>query len=80
MAGGQAPARVEVAQQAGSPAAGAGTAGSSGLFTTLQLPLNEWVNVAESGAQQQTAERGTLSTRDIAGSRRRLLQMRISLP
>jgi hypothetical protein len=79
--GGHAPVRVEVAQQTDGPPAGAGVAGTSGgLFTTLQLALNEWATVAESAGQHQAAERGTLSTSDIAGRQRRLLQMRVSLP
>jgi len=78
--GGQAPVTVEVAHQ-DSGAVQGGTAGATGgVFTTVQLPLNEWVSVAESAGQGHASERATQSTRDVASSQRRVLQMRVSLP
>lgn len=50
------------------------------LVTELRLRFDEWATVARSGAQQRTAERGTLSTRDVERSRQRELQLRVASP
>ncbi|MED5620577.1 hypothetical protein [Ideonella sp. BN130291] len=78
--GGPAPVTVEVAHQDSRAARGDIGSTNGGVFTTVQLPLNEWVSVAESVDQGRAMERGALSTRDVAASQRRLLQMRVSLP
>jgi len=73
-AGGSAPVQVDIAHQAG------GMPQREGVFTTLQLPLGEWVTVAQSGESRQHEARGTLSSRDAERRTRRLLQMRVSAP
>ena len=91
--GGAAPVTVELRADVASPAPGGmaryapdgvplpeGSFERAGLLTTLQLPLGEWVTVASSGETAQAAERGVLSTRELAGSKRYLVQMRVSLP
>ncbi len=72
--GGEAPVQVEIAHQAG------GTPQREGVFTTLQLPLGEWVTVAQSGESQRSESGGPLSSRDAERRTRRLLQMRVSAP
>jgi len=72
--GGQTPVTVEIAHRS------AGPGGSDAAFTTVQLPLGEWVTVAQGAQAGGTAERGVLSTRDVERRSRQLLQMRVSLP
>ncbi|MFZ5542680.1 MAG: hypothetical protein ACOZJZ_03920 [Pseudomonadota bacterium] len=75
--GGDAPVTVELAHQSGGSG---GALQREGVFTTLQLPLGEWVTVAQSGQTRQSEARGTLSSRDAERHTRRLLQMRVSAP
>lgn len=77
--GGDAPVTVEVEADSSTPTAAGGTAGSRTL-TTLALPLGDWVTVAETSDAGMRSERGTLSTRELAASRRLLVQMRVSAP
>lgn len=92
--GGQAPVTVEVRTEAAALASGGmrpryapdgqplpeGGIDRAGVLTTMQLPLGQWVTVARSGEEAQRSERGTLSTRELAGSRGYLVQMRVSVP
>jgi len=50
------------------------------LGTELRVRIGEWATVARSGAQQRTAERGALSTRDVERSTQRELQLRVAPP
>ena len=68
--GGTAPVAVDVLHAAGGERA----------FTTLQLPLNEWVTVAQSADSQRTQAAGIVSSRQAERHARRLLQMRVSAP
>ncbi|WP_157991366.1 hypothetical protein [Caldimonas tepidiphila] len=77
--GGEAPVTVEVAAEGGGfePRGGAQR---SQLLTTLQLPLGEWVTVAESVDERQHRERGLLSGRQGESARSLLVQMRVTVP
>lgn len=68
--GGGAPVTVEVMHGMGGESA----------FTTLQLPLGEWVTVAQSAGAQRSEAAGTLSSRQAERRTQRLLQMRVSAP
>jgi hypothetical protein len=68
--GGAAPVTVEVMQ---------GSGGGS-VFTTLQMPLDEWVTVAQSAGAQRSEAGGTLSSRQAERHTQHLLQMRVSAP
>jgi len=68
--GGSAPVTVEVMHGAG----------GENAFTTLQLPLGEWVTVAQSAGSQRSEASGTLSSRQAERHAQRLLQMRVSAP
>jgi hypothetical protein len=84
--GGDAPVTVELAAQRATPATGGwqgarpATAAQWSVLTTVQLPLGEWVSVA----QLQSASRGSaVSTGGFGAataSRQRSLQLRVSLP
>lgn len=92
--GGHAPVTVEVRTEAAALAAGGmrpryapdgqplpeGSVERADVLTTMQLPLGEWVTVARSGDDAAQTQRGTLSTRDVAGSRAHVVQMRVSAP
>jgi hypothetical protein len=74
--GGNTPVTVQLAHES---TGGAGTQ-REGVFTTIQLPLGEWVTVAQSGRSERREDSGTLSSRDAERHTQRLLQMRISAP
>ncbi|MBA3596964.1 MAG: hypothetical protein H0W40_06260 [Methylibium sp.] len=58
-----------------------GSVERSGVVTTLQLPLGEWVTVASSAdARAAVRERGVLSTREVERQQRLVLQMRVTAP
>lgn len=57
-----------------------GSVERTGVLTTLQLPLGEWVTVARSGEQQGHSVRGQLSTQSMAGAHQQVLQMRVTAP
>lgn len=84
--GGDAPVRVEVAAEGGSLGGSGWSSGgrpvqqSSQVLTTLQLPLGEWVTVAESAGQDERRERGLLSRGGETASHRLQLQMRVTAP
>ncbi|WKB51548.1 hypothetical protein [Eleftheria terrae] len=77
--GGDEPVLVDIAAESARLGDG-GVRDASSTQTTVQLPLGEWVTIASSGDTQQTQERGLLSSREAAGSRRVLVQMRVSAP
>jgi len=72
--GGAAPVELEINAEVATGAQQAVTG------TLVLVPLGEWFTVARSDAQSQSSQRGTLSTRDVARSRQRELQVRVSLP
>lgn len=78
--GGRAPVTVQVTHQAVVPSDAGATPAAQGVQTSLQLPLDEWVTVAQAGEARVASERGTLSSRDAAQAAQQLLQMRVSLP
>ena len=53
--------------------------GQTEVLSTVQLPLEEWLTVARSGAALRRQESGTLSSRDAEMQTTRELQLRISL-
>lgn len=71
--GGQAPVLVELRSTTGQDAA------SAELYSTVQLPLGQWLTVARSGDTPQAAPRGSLSTRDAEPKLQRELQLRVEL-
>ena len=85
--GGDAPVTVEIQAEGGSisqpgslqsfdkPAAGVDSAHT---LTTVQLPLREWVTIAESGESGSQHTSGVLSSREAQQSRRWVVQMRVS--
>ncbi|HEY6134733.1 MAG TPA: hypothetical protein VIW70_12195 [Rubrivivax sp.] len=72
--GGAAPVELEVDAEVSTGAQQAVTG------TQVLVPLGEWFTVARSDTQSQTVQHGTLSTREVARSRQRALQVRVSLP
>lgn len=79
--GGAAPVTVEVAAESGgleSRGFGRGSGRSAQLLSTLQLPLGEWVTVAESVEEQQGGS--SWGGRRQDGSHRLLVQMRVTAP
>lgn len=92
--GGAAPVTVEVLTASSTLAGGGvpsryapdgqplpqGATESSGVQTTLQLPLGAWVTIASSGEARQAGARGGWSSRDAAVDRRQVLQMRVTVP
>lgn len=49
-------------------------------LTTVEVPLGEWVTVAESGTEQTTSTRNTWSTQEARSSERYVVQLRITAP
>lgn len=91
--GGAAPVTVEVLTAASALSGGApsryapdgqplpeGSVDQSGVLTTLQLPLGEWVTVASSGEARRIGERGGWSSQDAAVDRRQVVQLRVTAP
>lgn len=81
--GGAAPVTVEVAAESaglGAPGFGREPPRGAQLLTTLQLPLGDWVTVAESADAQQQDGRGLLSGRGSEDEHRLVLQMRVTAP
>ena len=79
--GGDAPVTLEIAaQSAGRVTQTAGEALPPQLsaFTTVQLPLGEWVEVAQLHSRQSSRSRSGFSA--ATASRQRSLQVRVSLP
>jgi hypothetical protein len=73
--GGAAPVQIDIAVQRSGPAAD-GSAAQLALTTSLQAPLGEWIEVAQIHGRS-----AALSPLTVASSaRRRLLQLRVSLP
>lgn len=80
--GGDAPVTLEIAAQsagrAAVPNAGQPLPPQTTLFTTVQLPLGEWVEVAQLQGRQSTVSSGGFGA--ATSSRERSLQVRVSLP
>lgn len=79
--GGDAPVTLEIgAQSAGraTPNSGQPLPPQANLFTTVQLPLGEWVEVARLQGRQSTVSSGGFGA--ATASRQRSLQVRVSLP
>ena len=79
--GGDAPVLLEIAaQSAGRATQNSGQALPPQLsaFTTVQLPLGEWVEVAQLQSRQSSVSRSGFSA--ATASRQRSLQVRVSLP
>jgi hypothetical protein len=77
--GGNAPVMVEVSHGSSGVAAASAPQGEE-AFTTLRVPMNEWVTVAQDGEAAVHRAEGTVSSRDAERRTHRLLQMRISAP
>ena len=82
--GGDAPVTVELSAQraltnAPSPAtAASGAPAQWTLLSTVQVPLDEWLDVAQIGERQSTVASGGFGA--ATASRQRSLQLRVSLP
>jgi hypothetical protein len=79
--GGDAPVTLEIAaQSAGRAPQNSGQALPQQLstFTTMQVPLGEWVEVAQLQSRQSSVSRSGFSA--ATSSRQRSLQVRVSLP
>ena len=48
--------------------------------TTLNVPLGEWVAVAQTHRQEEVQRRGMLSTQSISADEQAVLEIRVSLP
>lgn len=70
--GGQQPVRVEL--RALSPS---GQTGETEIFSTVQVPLGQWLTVARRGGQLQRSESGVISSRDAEQQTQRELQLRV---
>jgi hypothetical protein len=81
--GGRAPVTVQVSRTSSDVSSDVGAASaprSEEAFTTLQLPLDEWVTVARSAEAAAGPVDGAISSRDAGRRAHRLLQMRVSVP
>lgn len=84
--GGDQPVTVEIAAEStrfdgsasgvqGQPVREGGT-----TLTTVQAPLGEWVTIASTVDEQHTSERGNWSSAEARGSRRSVVQIRVTAP
>ena len=48
--------------------------------TTLNVPLGEWVPVAQTNRQEEVQRRGMLSTQSVSADEQAVLEIRVSLP
>jgi hypothetical protein len=79
--GGNAPVLLEIAAQSAGPATpnpARALPPQLSVFTTVQLPLGEWVEVAQLNSRQAEVSRSGFSA--ATASRQRSLQVRVSLP
>lgn len=79
--GGDAPVRLEIAAQSAGRApqnSGQALPPQLSVFTTVQVPLGEWVEVAQLHSRQSSVSRSGFSA--ATASRQRSLQVRVSLP
>jgi hypothetical protein len=79
--GGDAPVLLEIAAQSASratPNSGQPLPPQANLFTTVQVPLGTWVEVARLQGRQATVSGGGFGA--ATSSRQRSLQVRVSLP
>lgn len=82
--GGDAPVLLEIAAQSAgraTPNSGQPLPPQANVFTTVQVPMGEWVEVARVQGRQSTTSSGSGGGFGAAtSSRRRSLQVRVSLP
>lgn len=84
--GGNAPVTVELAAQRATPAAGGWQGGRPpgpaqwSTLTTVQVPLDEWVTVAQLQSSTRNSAVSTSGFGAATASRQRSLQIRVSLP
>jgi hypothetical protein len=79
--GGDAPVQLEIAAQSASRArqdSGQALPPQLSTFTTVQVPLGEWVEVAQLQSRQSSLSRSGFSA--ATSARQRSLQVRVSLP
>lgn len=79
--GGDAPVLLEIAAQSAGrapPNSGQALPPQLSTFTTVQVPLGEWVEVAQLQSRQSSVSRSGFSA--ATSSRQRSLQVRVSLP
>lgn len=79
--GGDEPVLLEIAAQSAgraTPNSGQPLPPQASVFTTLQVPLGEWVEVARLQGRQSTLSGGGFGV--ATSSRQRSLQVRVSLP
>lgn len=79
--GGQAPVTVDISAQRGTGLPQGNTPGMAAqlsLFTTVQAPLGEWIEVAQLQRRQAAVSGSGFSA--ATSSRQRSLQLRVSLP
>lgn len=92
--GGNAPVTVEVRTASSAQAGGGvrsryqidgqplpeGSVDTTGLLTTVQLPLGVWTTVASEATSQVRREQGVVSSSDAERERRHVVQMRVTAP
>jgi hypothetical protein len=82
--GGDAPVLLEIAAQSAgraTPNSGQPLPPQANMFTTVQVPMGEWVEVARVQGRQSTVSSGATGGFGAAtSSRQRSLQVRVSLP
>ena len=81
--GGDAPVRLEIAAQSGGRAthrSGQPLPPQASVFTTVQLPMGEWVEVARLQGRQSASTVSSGGFGAATSSRQRSLQVRVSLP
>jgi hypothetical protein len=79
--GGDAPVTLEIAAQSAgraTPNSGQPLPPQASVFTTVQVPMGEWVEVARVQGRQSTVSGGGFDA--ATSSRQRSLQVRVSLP
>ena len=79
--GGDAPVTLEIAAQSAgraTPNSGQPLPPQASMFTTVQVPMGEWVEVARVQGRQSTVSGGGFGA--ATSSRQRSLQVRVSLP
>ena len=79
--GGDAPVTLEIAAQSAgraTPHSGQPLPPQASMFTTVQVPMGEWVEVARVQGRQSTVSNSGFSA--ATASRQRSLQVRVSLP
>jgi hypothetical protein len=81
--GGDAPVLLEIAAQSAgraTPNSGQPLPPQASVFTTVQVPMGEWVEVARVQGRQSSVSGGSGGFGAATSSRQRSLQVRVSLP